>query len=122
MSQFFYGTKALVVKTPFFNTRESLLTFINPILAQNEKAEKRDGVPQTDRANFFTVVSHLILASLGPELLRKIGHKTSKEDDLQSFYTALRKIDRSACSAEEAKTSRIRPRYVLAPWWAYSCL
>lgn len=122
VSQFFYGTKALVVKTPFFSTRKSLLTFINPILAQNEKAGKRDSVPQTDRANFLTVVSHLILASLGPELLRKNGHKTSKEYHLEAFYTALRRIGRSACSAEEAKASRIRPRYVLAPWWAYSCL
>jgi hypothetical protein len=112
VSQFFYGTKALVVKNPFFSAREGLLTFINPILVQNEKAEKRDGVPQTDRANFLTVVSHLILASLGPELLRKNGHKTSKEYHLQAFYKALRKISRSA---EEAKTSRIRPRYVLAP-------
>jgi len=121
VSGFFYFTKALVVKTPFFSARESLLTFINLILAR-EKAEKRDGVPQTDRANFLTVVSHLILASLGPELLRKNGHKTSKEYHLKASYTALGKIGRSTCSAEGAKTSMIHPRYVLTPCWAYSCL
>lgn len=116
VSQFFYSTKALIIKTPFFRIRKSLLAFINSILAQNEKAKKRDGVPQTDRANFLTIVSHLILAVLGPELLRKNSHKTSKEYHLQAFYMALRKIDCSACSAKEAKTSRIRPRYMLAPW------
>lgn len=109
ISQFFYYTKALVVEAPFYATLESVLTLIQPILAQNREAEKSHSVPQTDGDNFLTAVSHLILASLEPELLKKNGLSTSKEHHLQIVYTMLGKI------GTQANTSRIRPRYILAP-------
>ena len=49
VSQFFYGTKALVVKTPFFNIRESLLTLST---RSSLKARKlRSGTASLHRQN-----------------------------------------------------------------------
>lgn len=107
ISQLFYYTKSLVVKTPFFNTRNFILTLIKPIITWNKEAEKRDSVPQTDKDHFLTAVVHLILASLEPETLRKHGFKDRRNDHVQVVYAALEKIGGSA------NASRICPRYVL---------
>lgn len=114
VSQLFYFTKAFLVEIPFFAARESMLVVIGPIVYQNKKAETLD-IPQTDGDNFLTAVSHLFLASLDPELLKKNNYKTSKKHHLQTVYTALKKIGSPACPTEQAKTCRIHPRYVLAP-------
>ena len=114
VSQFFYYTKSLVVKVPFFRTRESVLTVIEPIMARNEKAaEKPANVPQTDNDHFLTAVAHLILASLEPNTPRENGCRGSRKIHLEAVYTALGKIKVGADGP--VKTSRIRPRYVLAP-------
>lgn len=111
VSQFFYYTKSLVVKVPFFAARESVLTLIELIVARNEKeAEKPASAPQTDKDHFLTAVSHLILASLEPETLRKNGYKDRRNYHVRAVYAALKKIKIGASS----KTPRICPRYVLA--------
>jgi hypothetical protein len=107
VSQLFYHTKSLMVKTPYFAGRRSLLSVIQPIVTRNE-----EGVPQTDKDHFLTAVSHLILASLEPETLRGNGYKERRNDHVQAVYTALENIKIGAT----AKTSRISPRYVLALW------
>ncbi|KAH0829997.1 hypothetical protein AYO21_11516 [Fonsecaea monophora] len=107
VSQFFYYTKALVVKVPFFPARQSVLFLIKTIVARNETdAEKPASRPQTDKDHFLTAVSHLILASLEPETLRKNGYKDRRSDHVQAVYAALEKIKIGAASS---KTSRIRP-------------
>lgn len=112
VSRLFYFTKSLVVEAPFYATRESVLTAIEKIVDRNkEAAEKPASVPQTDQDHFLTAVAHLILASLGPETLRNNGYRESRNDHLQTVYAALEKIKVD----QPAKTSRIRPRYVLAP-------
>ncbi|KAI2606638.1 hypothetical protein GGR54DRAFT_652322 [Hypoxylon sp. NC1633] len=106
VSQFFYYTKSLVVKVPFFAARESLLTLIKPIVDRNEKeAEKPASVPQTDKDHFLTAVSHLILASMEPETLRKNGYNDRRNEHVQAVYAALEKIKIGASS----KISRICP-------------
>ncbi|KLP05346.1 Uncharacterized protein LW94_1883 [Fusarium fujikuroi] len=106
VSQFFYYTKSLVVEVPFFAARESVLTLIKPIVDRNEKeAEKPASVPQTDKDHFLTAVSHLILASLEPETLRKNGYNDSRKEHVQAVYAPLEKIRIDASS----KTSRICP-------------
>ena len=100
MSQLFYFTKSLVVKSVFINTRESISIVIDPIVARNKQK-----APSTDKDHFLTAVAHLILAR---------GIKT--QDHLQVVYGALKKIASPAGPAGQAQTSRIRPRYVLAPW------
>lgn len=112
VSRFLYYIKSLVVKTPFYAARESLLTVINPIFGRNkEAAEKPASIPQTDQDHFLTAVAHLILASLEPETLKANGYEESRNNHLQTVYTALEKIKVGG----PAKTSRICPRYVLAP-------
>ncbi|KIW76815.1 hypothetical protein Z517_09259 [Fonsecaea pedrosoi CBS 271.37] len=107
VSQFFYYTKALVVKVPFFPARETVLFLIKTIVARNEKeAEKPASRPQTDKDHFLTAVSHLILASLEPETLRKNGYEDRRSDHVQAVYAALKKIKIGAASS---KTSRICP-------------
>lgn len=112
VSKLFYYTKSLVVKNPFFTTRASVLFVIRPIVARNKEAAKKPAsVHQTDKDHFLTAVAHLILASLEPETLRKHGHKDNRNDHLQDVYAALEKIKIGG----PAETSRIRPRYALAP-------
>ncbi|KAF5973452.1 Telomerase-binding EST1A [Fusarium coicis] len=106
VSQLFCYTKSLLVEDPFFAARESVLTLIKPIVDRNEKeAEKPASVPQTDKDHFLTAVSHLILASLEPETLRKNGYNDSRNEHVQAVYAALEKINICASS----KTSRICP-------------
>ncbi|CZR49909.1 uncharacterized protein FPRO_16114 [Fusarium proliferatum ET1] len=106
VSQFFYYTKSLVVEVPFFAAREVVLTLIKPIVDRNEKeAEKQASVPQTDKDHFLTAVSHLILASLEPETLRKNGYNDSRKEHVQAVYAALEKIRIDASS----NTSRMCP-------------
>jgi len=113
VSQLFYYTKSLIVKTPYYSTRQSVLTIIKPIVDWNkEAAEKSAGVPQTDKDHFLTTVVHLILASLDPETLRGNGYQDRRKDHLQVVYAALENIKVGG----PAKTSRMRPRYVLACW------
>ncbi|OAL20353.1 hypothetical protein AYO20_11504 [Fonsecaea nubica] len=111
VSHLFYYTKSLVVKAPVFAARESVSTLIKPIVARNEEeAEKLASDPQTDKDHFLTAVSHLILASLEPEILRGKGCKDRRNDHLQTVYAALKKIKIGA----SATTSRSCPRYVPA--------
>ncbi|EMT73750.1 hypothetical protein FOC4_g10000809 [Fusarium odoratissimum] len=106
VSRFLYYIKSLVVKTPFYAARESLLTVINPIFGRNkEAAEKPASIPQTDQDHFLTAVAHLILASLEPETLKANGYEESRNNHLQTVYTALEKIKVGG----PAKTSRICP-------------
>ncbi|KAG7408660.1 hypothetical protein Forpe1208_v012333 [Fusarium oxysporum f. sp. rapae] len=106
VSRFLYYIKSLVVKTPFYAARESLLTVINPIFGRNkEAAEKPASIPQTDQDHFLTAVAHLILASLEPETLKANGYEESRNNHLQTVYTALEKIKVDG----PAKTSRICP-------------
>lgn len=108
---FFYYTKSLVVKVPYFAARESVLILIKPIVDRDEKeAKKPTSVPQTDKNHFLLAVSHLILASLEPEILRKNGYNNRRNEHVQAVYAALEKIKISTSSG----TSRICPRYVLA--------
>lgn len=111
VSQFFYYTKALVVEVPFIPARKSMLTLIQRIVACDEdEAEKPVSTPQNDKHHFLTAVSHLILASLEPETLRKNGFKARRNDHFQAIYAALEEIKIGIST----KTSRICPRYVLA--------
>ncbi|KAH7025232.1 uncharacterized protein B0I36DRAFT_417372 [Microdochium trichocladiopsis] len=106
VSKLFYYTKSLIVKTPFYTARDSVLTVVNPIVDRNKKAaEEPASVPQTDQDHFLTAVAHLILASLEPEILRKNGHKDSRKDHIQAVYAALERIK----VGEPLKTPRIRP-------------
>jgi hypothetical protein len=112
VSELFYYTKSLVVKTPFVGGRESVLTLIKPIVARNqEEAEKPASVPQIDKDHFLTAAVHLILASLEPKTLRKHGYKDTRNGHVQAVYAALEKIKIGG----SAKT-RICPRYVLTLW------
>ncbi|KAK7575152.1 hypothetical protein V3481_017117 [Fusarium oxysporum f. sp. vasinfectum] len=106
VSKFLYYTKSLVVKTPFYAARKSVLTVIETIVDRNkEAAEKPASIPQTDQDHFLTAVAHLILASLEPETLKANGYEGSRNYHLQTFYTALEKIKVGG----PAKTSRLCP-------------
>ncbi|OAL30164.1 hypothetical protein AYO20_08880 [Fonsecaea nubica] len=74
-SKLFYCTKSLVVKTPFYPTRNSVLTVVQPILHRYKKAAQKPIVlPLIDEDHFLAVVVHLILSSLEPETLRENGY------------------------------------------------
>ncbi|KLP18061.1 Uncharacterized protein LW94_12048 [Fusarium fujikuroi] len=106
VSRFLYYTKSLVVKTPFYAARKSVLTVIETIVGRNkEAAEKPASIPQTDQDHFLTAVAHLILASLEPETLKANGYEGSRNNHLQTVYTALEKIKVGG----PAKISRVCP-------------
>lgn len=93
VSKLFYFTKSLIVKTPFFPSRDSVLTVIGPIVARNEAAgDEPANYPQTDKDHFLTAAVHLILASLEPHKLKVHGYKDNKKDHLLAVYLALGKI------------------------------
>ncbi|KAK2122221.1 hypothetical protein NOF04DRAFT_1418019 [Fusarium oxysporum II5] len=106
VSRFLYYTNSLVVKTPFYAARKSVLTVIKTIVGRNkEAAEKPVSFPQTDQDHFLTAVAHLILASLEPETRKANGYEGSRNNHLQTVYTALEKIKVGG----PAKTSRLCP-------------
>lgn len=88
--RFFYFIKSLVVQKSFLPTCESIFTLTNQIMRQ-EQADP-----------FHAAVAYLILASQSPQILKRNGQNTIKEDHLQAFYAALKKFLADGGASEAA--------------------
>ena len=109
VSQLFYYTKSLVVENPFPATRESILSLIFPLVARAKEDEKSASVPLTPQHYFLSAVCHVILPSLGPKILRRIGYSDEGNDHVQTVYAALEQMT----AGGSANISKICPTYVL---------
>ena len=72
VSQLFYFTKSLIVKTLYFDARLSLFTVTNRIVTENKQEASL-----TTKDHFLTTVTYLILASQEPKLSRENRYKTN---------------------------------------------